>query len=198
MSRRHSWLRFVTTGAALPHRLDPATEAWQRDLHALQLRWYDGDAAPQVASAFTMQWLLQVPAHTAAQAAASGPWRSTLSDLSFTLGSNLVPETVRLTGLEPDDAPLAGRLDRAELDYRAVALPLARDFRSLVRLGPHTRTGMVDDRWAVARRAAEVAAEVQVSTGVPPRASCCLLYALPGCVECAGCPRLRHGTPVGR
>ncbi|MGL5853189.1 MAG: (2Fe-2S)-binding protein, partial [Phycicoccus sp.] len=137
-------------------------------------------------------------AHTAAQAAASGPWRSTLSDLSFTLGSNLVPETVRLTGLEPDDAPLAGRLDRAELDYRAVALPLARDFRSLVRLGPHTRTGMVDDMWAEARRAAEVAAEVQVSTGVPPRASCCLLYALPGCVECAGCPRLRHGTPVGR
>ncbi|MGL5816091.1 MAG: (2Fe-2S)-binding protein [Phycicoccus sp.] len=198
MTLRHPWLRFTATGPSLPHRLDPATEDWQRDLHALQLRWYDGDAAPQVASAFALQWLLQVPAHTAAQAAAGGPWRGALPGLSFALGSNLVPEVVRLTGMEPDDAPLADRLDRAELDYRSVATPLARDFRSLVRLGPHTRTGMVDDMWTEARRTAETAAGVRVSAEVPARTSCCLLYALPGCVECAGCPRLRRGTPATR
>ncbi|MGL4177558.1 MAG: (2Fe-2S)-binding protein [Dermatophilaceae bacterium] len=198
MTRRHAWLRFTATGPALPHRLDPATECWQRDLHALQQRWYDGSAPPQVASAFALQWLLQVPAHTAAQAAAGGPWRCSLRDLSFTLGSNLVPETVRLTGLEPDDAPLAERLDRAELDYRSVAVPLARGFRSLVRLGPHTRAGMVDDMWTEARRAAAAAASVHVSAEVPTRSSCCLLYALPGCVECAGCPRLRRGAPTIR
>ncbi|MGL5930492.1 MAG: hypothetical protein ACRCY8_16300, partial [Dermatophilaceae bacterium] len=75
---------------------------------------------------------------------------------------------------------------------------LARHFRSLVRLGPHTRTGMVDDMWTEARRAAEAGAGVHVSAEVPARSSCCLLYALPACVECAGCPRLRRSTPAGR
>ncbi|MGL4745323.1 MAG: hypothetical protein ACRCXL_13165 [Dermatophilaceae bacterium] len=190
MTRRHPWLRFTGTGPARRHRLEPATEHWQHDLHALQLRWYDGVAPPQVASAFVLQWLLQVPAHTAAQAAASGPWRSLLGELSFTLGANLVPETVRLTGLEPDDAPLVVRLDRAELDYRSVAMPLAHGFTSLVRLGPRTRSGMVGDLWAEARRTAETVAGVDVGATVPARISCCLLYALPDCRECAGCPRL--------
>ena len=103
----------------------------------------------------------------------------------------MVPSVVRLTGLQPDAGALAERLDRAERDYRAVAEPLATAYPSVVRLGPHTRAALVDDMWVAARREAESAAGL-LRPGVPPRESCCLIYALPGCVECAGCPRLRQ------
>lgn len=191
MSRRHAWLRFTAEGPALPRRLD-ATDvgAWQRDLGALHARWYDGVAPPAVAAVFVLQWLLQVPAHTAAHAAAAGPWRARLPDLTFSLGGALVPDVVRLAGLVADDGDLDARLDTAEADYRAVAAPLAETYPSPVRLGPHVRSALVDDMWAAARREAEGAAGV-VRPGTLPRQSCCLIYALPGCVECAGCPRLR-------
>ncbi|WP_392545448.1 (2Fe-2S)-binding protein [Oryzobacter telluris] len=195
MSRRHSWLAFVAGGEPLAHGLGtgagPDAEAWQRGLAVLQGRWYDVVAPPQVAAAFVLQWLLQVPAHTAAHAASCGPWRAAgLAELTFDLGPALVPERVRVTALVADPGELAGRLDRAEADYRAVAGPLADAYPSIVRFGPHTRTAMVDDMWAAARREAESASGL-LRPGVPPRASCCLIYALPGCVECAGCPRSR-------
>ena len=98
-----------------------------------------------------------MPAHTAAHAAASGPWRAELGDLTFRLGDSLVPSTVRLPGLVPDAGSLAERLDRAERDYRAVAQPAATAYRPLVRLGEHTRAAMVDDMWVAARREAETA-----------------------------------------
>ena len=175
---------------ALQPGLGDDPRAWQRALHALHSRWYAVDAPPQVAAAFVLQWLLQVPAHTAAYAAASGPWRADLTDLTFTLGPSLVPEVVRLTAFTPDAGPLEERLDRAERDYRVVAEPVATAYPSVVRLGPHTRAAMVDDMWRAARREAEATAGL-LRPGVPPRESCCLIYALPGCVECAGCPRLR-------
>ena len=190
MSRRHAWLAFVAGGPALSRTLDTDPLPWQQRLTALQGRWYAVDAPPQVAAVFVLQWLLQVPAHTAAHAAAAGPWRAALPGLTFDLGPGLVPSTVRLTTLTPDAGPLAERLDRAERDYRAVAEPVATAYPSAVRLGPHTRTALVDDMWAAARREAEGAAGL-FRPGVPARGSCCLIYALPGCVECAGCPRLR-------
>jgi hypothetical protein len=193
MSRRHSWLSFTAGGAPLPHGLDLDARQWQRELTVLQGRWYDVAAPPQVAAAFVLQWLLQVPAHASAHAAACGPWRAALDGLTFDLGPALVPERVRLTALVADDGDLGARLDRAEADYRAVAVPLADAYPSLVRLGPHTRTAMVADMWAAARREAESAAGL-LRPGVPPRESCCLIYALPGCVECAGCPRSRPPT----
>jgi hypothetical protein len=190
MSRRHSWLTFSATGPPLPHTLATDAVAWQRGLRSLQSRWYAVDAPPQVAAAFVLQWLLQVPAHTAAHAAACGPWRAEVHGLSFALDQALVPREVRLRGLVADTGSLDERLIRAEGDYRAVALPLATAYESVVRLGPHTRLALVDDMWVAARREAESAAGV-LRPGVAPRRSCCLLYALPGCVECAGCPRLR-------
>ena len=116
-------------------------------MRALHCRWYAIDAPPQVAASFVLQWLLQVPAHTAAYAAASGPWRAELAALTSSLGPSLVPESVRLTALVPDAGPLEDRLDRAERDYRAVAEPVAAAYPSIVRLGPHTRAAMVDDMW---------------------------------------------------
>ena len=190
MSRRHAWLRFTSGGPPLPTDLGADPRAWQEALRALHCGWYAVDAPPQVAAAFVLQWLLQVPAHTAAYAAASGPWRAHLAAVTFGVGPSLVPATVRFTGLVPDAGPLGGRLDRAERDYRAVAQPVATAYASIVRLGPHTRSAMVDDMWHAARRDAESAAGL-LRPGVPPRESCCLIYALPGCVECAGCPRLR-------
>lgn len=198
MSRRHAWLAFTAGGMPLPHSLGGLTStpgadevrAWQQRLTALQGRWYDVDAPPQVAAVFVLQWLLQVAGHTAAHAAAAGAWRADLAGLTFDLGPSLVPSRVRLTALVPDAGPVADRLARAERDYRAVAAPVAAAYPALVRLGPHVRSALVDDMWAAARREAEAAAGL-IRPGVPPRESCCLIYALPGCVECAGCPRLR-------
>ncbi len=192
MSRRHAWLRFTADGPPLARGLASDPGDWQRELGRLHARWYDGVAPPAVAAAFVLQWLLQVPAHTAAHAAAAGPWRAVLPDLTFSLGGALVPDVVRLTGLVADGGDLEVRLDAAEADYRAVAGPVAEGYPSAVRLGPHVRGALVDDMWAAARREAEGAAGV-VRPGTLPRESCCLIYALPGCVECAGCPRLRRG-----
>ena len=195
MSRRHAWLRFTTGGPPLTRSLASHTDAgareWQQALTTLQGRWYDVEAPAQVAAVFVLQWLLQVPAHSAAHGAATGPWRVDLAGLTFDLGPTLVPSVVRLTDVQQDAGPLAERLDRAERDYRAVAEPVATAYPSEVRLGPHTRAALVDDMWVAARREAESAAGL-LRPGVPPRESCCLIYALPGCVECAGCPRLRQ------
>ncbi len=190
MSRRHAWLAFTAGGPARPHTLGADARLWQLRLTALHGRWYDVEAPPQVAAVFVLQWLLQVPAHTAAHAAAAGPWRADLTGLTFTLGPTLVPAGVRLTALLPDAGALDARMTRAERDYRAVAQPVATAYPALVRLGPHTRAALVDDMWSAARREAEAAAGL-LRPGAPARESCCLIYALPGCVECAGCPRLR-------
>ncbi len=193
MSRRHAWLAFTAGGPALTHTLDADPGPWQRQLTVLQGRWYDLDAPPQVAAVFVLQWLLQVPAHTAAHAASAGPWRADLGALTFDLGPALVPSGVRLTALQPDAGPLDERMERAERDYRAVADPVAAAYPAQVRIGPHTRAALVDDMWSAARREAETAAGL-FRPGVPPRESCCLIYALPGCVECAGCPRVRPSS----
>ncbi len=198
VSRRHGWLAFTAGGMPLSHSLSTFAGArgrddargWQQRLTTLQSRWYDTDAPPQVAAVFVLQWLLQVGAHTAAHAAASGPWRAGLGELTFDLGPSLVPSRVRLTTLVPDAGPLTERLAHAERDYRTVAEPVATAYPAVVRLGPRTRSALVDDMWSAARREADAAAGL-IRPGVPPRESCCLIYALPGCVECAGCPRLR-------
>ncbi len=192
MSRRHAWLTFTGTGPPLPRRPDADPRAWQDHLRALQGRWYAVDA-PQVAAAFVLQWVLQVPAHAAAYAATTGQWRADLASLSYSLGPALVPDRVRITTFESDAGDLVARLDRARRDYRAIAEPLATAYPAVVRLGPHTRDAMVDDMWQAAEREALGAAGV-VRTGVVARESCCLIYALPGCGECAGCPRARAAT----
>ena len=200
MSARHTWLTF-TSDAPLPHRLDADPAAWQNALTALHARWYDGVAPPAVAAVFVLQWLLQVPAHTAAYAAATGPWRAAdLGDLTFALGGALVPDRVRLGRLVDDPGSRTERLERAEADYRSVAQPLAEAYPANVRLGRRVRQSLVDDMWVAAGVDAETSV-THVARPVPERASCCLIYALPGCRECAGCPRLTRSPaerPTGR
>ena len=204
LSREHPWLEFVPPGA-LPsttwQRLDTVDAvAWQRGLVEQNAGWYPDTDAPQVAAAFALQYLLQVPAHTLAYAVrlgrrASSPtvWWPDPGSLEFTIGPNLVPDRIRLPAISPEGSEFAsGRLETrpeansrpgqtlAERDYRAVAEPFAAAYPSIVRLGTATRQGMVTDMWAGA-----------LADGPVARESCCFLYALPGCHECAGCPRLR-------
>lgn len=196
MSRRHTWLRFAAVGDPLPLALTGAGIAagalgWQHALTELHRRWYAGTGPPQVAAVFVLQWVLQVVAHTTAYAATTGPWRASPDGLTVALGPALVPEVVRLTQVVPDPGSLEPRLARAEADYRRVAEPLSRDYPAQTRIGPHARAALVDDMWVAAAREARAAAGI-VEYEVPARDSCCLIYALPGCVECAGCPRVRR------
>lgn len=133
-----------------------------------------------------------MPAHTLAYAAGLGWWVDP-GQLTFTVGPQHVPDRVRLGAVRALAAapPGPGRgaadpLEVAEAAYRGVAEPLAAAYPSICKLGSATRAGLVRDMWhqAVARGR------------VVERWSCCFLYALPGCTECAGCPRMadtRHG-----
>lgn len=166
---------------------DPTS--WQERLHDQNERWYPGSDAPQVAAAFVLQYLLQVPAQTLAYAVGLGPWIPSPSQLTFDLGPGGSPTRIHLgsllsvTASEPlegsAEAVTGGREREAEGLYREVAEPLATAYASIAPIGPRTRAAMVTDMWRLALakgRAVE-------------RESCCFLYALPGCHECAGCPR---------
>ena len=59
---------------------------------------------------------------------------------------------------------------------------IAEAFPATEKMSSRQRLGMVEDMWEMALARLH---------GAPPpeRESCCLLYALPGCAPCAGCPR---------
>jgi hypothetical protein len=194
MSARHGWLRFRSTGRALPMGLHDDVRPWQAALLADHRRWYGpADVPVQVSGAFVLQYLLQVPAHTAAGSAGVGVRVPRLAGITFELGPGGVPRLVETGELEPAGAEaLEARLAQAEADYREVAEPLARAYVSTRRMSSRQRLGMVSDMWAEAARGVRVRAG-DFTLGEPQRLSCCLIYALPGCVECAGCPRLVGG-----
>lgn len=191
MSAAHGWLRFRATGHPLSRRLDEDPRPWQAGVLADHRRWYGPDAPAQVAGAFVLQYLLQVPAHAAASAAAVGLRVGSLLDVTFEVGEGNAPRVVELGCLEPGAGRLEPDLAGAEADYRAVALPLADGYVSTRRMSSQQRRGMVADMWE------EAAADVSARAGhrdptMRRRVSCCLIYALPGCVDCAACPRRRR------
>lgn len=194
MSARHGWLRFTATGRPLPSRLTDDVRPWQEALLADHRAWYGDDAPEQVSGVFVLQYLLQIPAHTAAFAAGVGMRPRHLADLTFTLGPNSVPRVVELGELHPLTGDLESRLAAGEAEYRSVAAELARAYRSTRPMSSQQRQGLVTDMWAEAARAVRSAAGV-IDVGEARRISCCLIYALPGCVECAGCPRTAPAGP---
>lgn len=195
LSAAHGWLRFQSTGRPLPRRLTDDVADWQAGVLADHRSWYGADAPSQVSGAFVLQYLLQVPAHTAATAAGAGMRPRALADLTFALGSGGVPQLVEVGVLETSAGDLFERLERARADYRAVAEPLAHAYRSTRPMSSRQRLGMVTDLWAEAARAVRSGAG-RFKLEEPRRISCCLIYALPGCVECSGCPRtqVRRGS----
>ena len=194
LSAGHGWLRFQSTGTPLPRRLDDDVTGWQASLLADHHRWYGAEAPAQVSGAFVLQYLLQVAAHAAAGAATSRMRVPALPDLTFAVGEGGVPRLVEIPGFEPlAEADLGSRLTRAEADYREVGEKLAHAYVSTRPMSSRQRLGMVSDMWAEAARAVRMSAGEFV-LGETRRISCCLIYALPGCVECSGCPRQARGA----
>lgn len=151
---------------------------------------------PQVAAAFVLQHLLSIPAQLSAFAALSGPWAvalGTLDDarISCDLAPGLYPHRLGFLSVEAADPDLEARVDAARTAYLALARAIAEGYASPVKMSSQQRLGMVDDLWEMALREARGAVGGQVAPAVQRR-SCCFIYALPGCHECAGCPR----TPV--
>ena len=176
LSRAHPFLVFSGDGPPLPHSLGDDPIPWQRRLHTQNQSWYPVSDAPQVAAAFVLQYLLQVPAQTMAYAVSLGLPMPSPAELTFDLGPGGSPTGIRLGALLPVTDLVA-----AEREFRAIAEPLATAYPSIASIGPRARAALVTDMWAQA-----------VAGGRPvDRESCCFLYALPGCHECAGCPRLR-------
>lgn len=197
LSAAHGWLRFQSTGRPLPRRLTTGVADWQAILLAEHREWYGADAPAQVSGVFVLQYLLQVPAHTAATAAGLGMRVPALPDLTFALRPGGVPRLIELGAVQLSAGDLSERLARAEVDYRALAEPLAREYRSTRPMSSQQRLGMVTDMWAEAARMARGRVG-RFELDEPRRISCCLIYALPGCVECSGCPRSRPaGSPAG-
>lgn len=155
-----------------------------RDLTIAQ----SGVAPPGMPSAFVLQYLLDPLASTIATTAAVTPF---VLDADPTLWSidldptYLYPVAVQVrSGGHRRVADAVERLDAAWESYRATAADLATRLPTPTKMSSRQRLGMVDDLWEIAL--ARVA-------GAPPpeRQSCCLIYSLPGCVPCAGCPRSR-------
>lgn len=74
------------------------------------------------------------------------------------------------------------RLDVAHEGYAATGSDIATRLPTPTRMSSRQRLGMVEDMW-------ELALSRVVGAAPPRRRSCCLMYALPGCLPCAGCPR---------
>lgn len=155
-----------------------------RDLTIAQ----SGSAPAGMPAAFVLQYLLDPIASTIATAAAvshvvldadAGRWSIGLDP------TYLYPVAVQLRAA--DDRLLVDRQERLEVaraGYLATATDIATRLPTPTRMSSRQRLGMAEDLWQMAL--ARVAGEPP-----PQRRSCCLIYALPGCAPCAGCPRLR-------
>lgn len=137
-------------------------------------------------SAFVLQYLLDPLASVIATAAMRTPFALDADPGRWSIGLDptyLYPVEVQLR--PGGHRRIADHLDRheaAHAGYEATGVDLATRFPAPTKMSSRQRQGMVEDMWeqALARL-----------VGQPParRRSCCLMYALPGCSPCAGCPR---------
>ncbi|MEO7069685.1 MAG: (2Fe-2S)-binding protein [Nostocoides sp.] len=165
---------------------DPTRE-WRRR-HAEMTVRSNGVCPPGLELTFVLAFACDVLATAGAYAAALGPWLLDLSpeQVSFALAEPWThPREVRLRrGSFAVEADPDARRERARAAYETVAVPFADGYATDARMSSHQRRGIVADTWDLAWARA-------TGTGVVQREACCLIYALPGCHECAGCPRLR-------
>lgn len=145
-----------------------------------------GVAPPGMPSAFVLQYLIDPLATVIATAATRTPFVLSADPALWSTGLDpvyLYPVAVQV---RPDDHHRVdddlARLDAARAGYVATARAIAQDLPTPTKMSSRQRLGMVEDMWEMALARLH---------GAPPpeRESCCLLYALPGCAPCAGCPR---------
>lgn len=111
--------------------------------------------------------------------------------ISVDLAPGGYPERLGFEVVSPADADLETRINEARTAYERLGQETAQRFDVGVKMSSLQRFGMVDDLWDMALRDARAA----IGQGYGPtveRRSCCFIYALPGCHECTGCPRLRE------
>ena len=138
-------------------------------------------------SAFVLQFLLDPVATVTATAALRTRWVLDPAASAWSLDldpDHLYPVAVQIRpGAARVVADDLERHEEAWVGYRETGAAIARALPSPTRMSSRQRLGMVTDMWeqALAR-----------SAGVTPgrRLSCCLMYGLPGCEPCAGCPRV--------
>lgn len=167
---------------------------WRDELTRQNSSLYAVPSPPQVASAFVLQHLLSIAAQLSAFAAVTGPWLvdlGTIDDslISCDLAPGGYPERLGFLSVRPAAPELDVRLDGARTAYADLGREIATAYDAGVKMSSRQRFGMVDDLWEMAER------EARAATGggwgpTVERRSCCFIYALPGCHECAGCPRL--------
>lgn len=138
-------------------------------------------------AAFVLQFILDPLATVTATAALRTHWVLDPDPSSWSLDldpSYLYPVAVQIrAGAARGVADDLERHEAAWAGYRETGTAIATALPSPTRMSSRQRVGMVTDMWeqALAR-----------SAGVAPgrRLSCCLMYGLPGCAPCAGCPRV--------
>lgn len=150
------------------------------------------DIGPHVAAAFVLQWYAEVLALPMTAAAAGGPWVLDPGALAWEADPR-GHHPVRLELVAADDsvraeADEARRWEAARAAYDVHVAAVAATFAPQVRMSSRQREGIPRDVWESARRRA-IGADPTVQ-----RESCCFIFRLPGCHECAGCPRLA-GSP---
>ncbi|CAM4099903.1 (2Fe-2S)-binding protein [Janibacter anophelis] len=145
-----------------------------------------GTAPPGMPSAFVLQYLIDPLATVVSAAARLTPFVLSTDPGLWSIGLDptyLYPVAVQVRPGDhrrvEDDVE---RLDVAYEAYAATARAIATDLPSPTKMSSLQRLGMVEDMWEIS---------LARLAGAPPpeRQSCCLLYALPGCQPCAGCPR---------
>ena len=170
---------------------DP-TFGWRDALTRRTTRHYGQVTPPRVSAAFVLLWYLDLLAYPAAYAAALGPWvlDSSAPALRFDLADpELYPCDVSIAG--GDVLTVADRAEReslAQQRYVEHAQRFATSYDAGVKMSSKQRLGAVRDTWAIASRRA---AEACLSSAPQPRMreSCCFIFALPGALTCATCPR---------
>ena len=204
LTARLGWLNVTVHGANSPlpwscadvltgqERGQDPTLAWRDALTRRTTRQYGEVTPPQVSAAFVLLWYLDLVAYPAAYAAALGPWvlDSAAAALRFDLADpELYPCDVSIVGAgvrTVDDRAERGSLARQR--YVEHAQRFAASYDPGVKMSSRQRFGAVRDTWAIASRRA---AEACLSSAPEPRLreSCCFIFALPGALTCAMCPR---------
>lgn len=147
-----------------------------------------------LAAAAVLHYLLHPLAEVVVTAAVHGRWALDTDPALWSIGLDPTYRSPALVQLRPGGHRVVTdpeqRLRLAHDAYTTTARRIATALPAPERMSSRQRGGLVVDTWAGAL------ARVR-GQGPPERVSCCLIYTLPGCHECAGCPRLRTGRPSG-